>query len=109
MRKADNAPAPIDPAIRRLAESIKSNDVFAVETLLDNGAVYFNPMICVSDEKSFEQIELVMQLLHSVIDSDDDIEDIRPGLAILLQTVWAAVQYQSNRLAAARQMEGGKP
>ncbi len=99
----------IDPETLRLSALIHGADVFAVETLLDFGTAYFNPMIQRSEERTFEKIEQVMQLLHSVLSSDDSIDEIRPGLAIVAQTVWAAVQYESNRLAAARVREGDKP
>jgi hypothetical protein len=104
----DRLPTPeaIDPEILRLATWIQGADMFAIETMVDFGTAYFNPMIQRSEEKTFEQIERVMQLLHSLIDSKDSIDEIRPGLAIVAQTVWAAAQYESNRLAAARTKAG---
>ncbi len=104
MSKANSAATEAAPVIdleaRRVASLIRSKDVFAVETMLEHGAVYFNPMICCTEEESFEKIGLVMQMIHGVLDSSEDIEGIRYGMAIVTQTVWAAAQYQSNRLSA---------
>lgn len=100
------SPEAIDPEILRLATWIQGADMFAIEAMADFGTAYFNPMIQRTEEKTFEQIERVMQLLHSVIDSKDSIDEIRPGLAIVAQTVWAAAQYECNRLAAVRAKTG---
>lgn len=94
--------ATVDPEALRLASRLQGVDPHAIEQLADYGPAYFNPLIHRDEEKTFEAIESVMQMLHILIDSDEDIAEIRPGLALVVQTVWAAAQYERDRRASAR-------
>jgi hypothetical protein len=113
MRKANNAAAgnaspTIDPETLRLVERLGRTDPHAIEVLADYGPGYWNPLIHADVEKTFEGIEQVMQLLHDLLNSDKDLEEIRPAITLVTQTVWAAAQYECNRRAAARVREGGQ-
>jgi predicted peptidase len=92
----------IDPETLRLAAMLRGTDPHAVEVLADFGPGYWNPLIHADDEKTFEHIEQVMHLLHDLLNSDKDIDEIRPGITLVARTVWAAAQYECNSRAAAR-------
>ncbi len=93
------------PEALRLAESLQGVDAYAVETLLDYGPGYWNPLLQDGGSSLFENLSDSMQLLHYLLASKDDIEEIRPGMALMAQTVWAAVQYEQKRLEA-KNVEG---
>ncbi len=98
----------IDPETLRLATMLQRTDPYAIEVLADYGPGYWNPLISADDEKTFDRIEQVMHLLHDLLNSDKDLDEVRPGIALVAQTVWTAAQYECNRRAAARVMKGGE-
>ncbi len=88
------------PQALRLAESLQGVDAYAVETLISHGPGYWNPLLEHGGAKLLENLSDSMQLLHYLLDSGDDIEEIRPGMALMAQTMWAAVQYEHLRREA---------
>lgn len=70
--------------------------ISAHETVKDYGAGYLNPMIGKSAQETCANVESVISFLHGLIDSDEDISEARPGIALVLQTVWSAVQYERD-------------
>lgn len=89
-----------------LASRLRHIDPHAIEALADYGAGYWNPLIHADEEKTFGSIEEVMSLLHDLLRSDKDLEEIRPGIVLVVQMVWAAAQYERDRRVAARGAEG---
>lgn len=67
-----------------------------IETISSPG--YFNPMLGSNDEETFINLSDAMKLLHTLLDSEEDITEIRAGIALLAQTVWVACQYEGLRL-----------
>lgn len=59
-------------------------------------AEHLNPLVGHTPEKTLANIANVMGLLHHLIDGDESIDDIRPGIALLVQTVWSATQYEES-------------
>ncbi len=68
------------------------------DQLIDGyGANYFNPLIGKSAGETCAKVESVMALLRTLTTKPDLIdEDTLPGITALIQTVWAATQYESN-------------
>jgi len=92
----------------RMASRLRHIDPHAIETLADYRPGYWNPLIHTDDEKMFGSIEKVMALLHDLLHSDQDLAEIRPGIALVVQTVWCAVQYERDRRAVASTVKGGR-
>lgn len=44
-----------------------------------------------------ERLELAMQFLHTIVATDGPPYEARRGLALYVQTLWAAVQYEAFR------------
>lgn len=67
-----------------------------VSILNDFGLDYFNPLLGQTPAETCGNISDVMGFLHSVMASDADITETRQGLALIVQTVWSAAQYQGS-------------
>ncbi len=76
--------------------STDSRTIAAHETVKDYGASYLNPLIGDSAAETCSRVENVIGFLHGLMESDDDISQARPALALILQTVWSAVQYEGQ-------------
>ncbi len=74
-------------------------DPYALEQMADfNGPSVFNPVIGGTPAETFYKLEQGMQFLHGMISDDDGALDCdRGGLALYVQTLWAAVQYEAFR------------
>lgn len=68
--------------------------ITAHETVKDYGASYLNPLVGCSASETCSRVESVIGFLHGLVDGNDDIEEARPAIALILQTVWSAVQYE---------------
>ncbi len=97
---AEATRATVDPEALRLASRLRGVDPYAIEILADYGPGYWNPLLNGGDAKLFEGVSDCMALLHNLLASEKDLEEIRPGLALMVQTVWAATQYEQHRLEA---------
>lgn len=71
----------------------------AHETVKDFGANYLNPLVGRSAAETCSNVEEVVAFLHRIIDSSESIDDFRPGISLILQTVWTAVQYERDAIA----------
>lgn len=80
-------------------------DVRAFETVAEYGAGYLNPLIGNSAAETCAKIENVMQFLHRTVDRGDDLCEVQPALALIVQTIWSAVQYEGQMADA----DDGKP
>lgn len=80
-------------------------DPCALDRLVSGGLGSFNPFIGVSAEHTFENLGAAMALLHAVLSSDVDQYETRRGMALYVETMWAAVQYEESR----RKPQGAKP
>lgn len=67
------------------------------------GAAFLNPLIGTSAANTCAKAEPVIALLHELLDRNLVSEDMNPGLAKIVQTVWAAMQYERD---TAEQSEG---
>ena len=72
----------------------------AHETVQEFGAGYLNPLVGDSAAETCGNVEAVVGFLHRVIDSPECIDEARPGIALILQTIWTAMQYEQNAQAA---------
>jgi len=58
----------------------------------------FNPVIGGTPAETFDNLEQGMQFLHGLIaDGEGAFDSARNGLALYVQTLWAAVQYEAFR------------
>lgn len=89
-----------------LLRKLATIDRFAVETFADSGIAYFNPLIGMTESETFGNIESIVQLMHEVLDPDNecDLYSVQHGLHLLTTIVWTTVQYESHRLS---RLEGG--
>lgn len=89
-------PAPtFDPA---LLAKLASIDPCAIDRLAaDGGLGAFNPIIGSTDADTFGNLEVAMQFLHAVISGDVDPYEAQRGMALYIEMLWAAVQYESTR------------
>jgi hypothetical protein len=69
-------------------------ELVAFEQVEDFNAGYFNPLIGNSPAETCRNIADVMQLVHSIVDGQKCIAEIRPALALLVQVAWTAAQYE---------------
>lgn len=66
-------------------------------TVEDLGAGYFNPLIGYTPTETCGNISDVMQTLFEVIKNEEiDFHGVRPGLLLIIRTVWAAAQHTGN-------------
>ena len=78
-------------------------NIYAHQVIDDCGPNYFNPLIGTSPAETCAKTEPVIALLHELFDRNLVSEDMNPGLAKIVQTVWAAMQYERD---TAEQSEG---
>ena len=70
----------------------------AYQTVADFGAGYLNSLVGDSAAETCEKIEAIMPFIQQTMDrrSSDELEDMRPVLSFLMQSIWTAVQYESG-------------
>jgi hypothetical protein len=85
----------IDPS--KAAHYAMKAEPVALEHIAEAGPGYFNPLIGNSDAATFSNISDVMHFLHDTLETKDNICEVAPGIKLLVQTVWAASQYESVR------------
>lgn len=93
MENTNTAPAKVDDPRQLVANQIVG----------DSGIAYFNPLIGTSAANTCAKTEPVIELLYHLFDRNLVSEDMNPGLAKIVQTVWAAMQYERD---TAEQSEG---
>lgn len=89
MENTNTAPTTADDA-----RQIVANQIFG-----DGGAGYFNPLIGISAGKTCAKIDPIMEMLYGLYDCNLISEDMNTGVKLIIQTVWAAVQYESAVLS----------
>ncbi|MBN8285473.1 hypothetical protein, partial [Zoogloea sp.] len=57
---------------------------------------FLNPLIGTSAAETCTKMEPVIALLHELFDRNLVSEDMTPGIAKVVQTVWAAMQYERD-------------
>lgn len=97
------APAPTIPPA--LLVGLAGVDPCALDRLASGGLGSFNPFIGCNDAETFGNLEAAMQFLHAVISGDVDPYEAQRGMALYIETLWAAVQYEAFR----RKPQGGQP
>ena len=80
-------------------KNLSSLDPLAVRLLAGFGPGYFNPLIGFNPAETCEKIADVMCFLHNIMDSHEDFTEGQRGIALMVQTVWSAAQYEGNRCA----------
>lgn len=93
-------------------KNLASRDPFAVSQLADCGPGYFNPLIGSSPAETCEKLSDVLGFVYDLVGPKggefSDITDKQPGIALVLQTAWAAAQYEGyRRNTAPKSAEGG--
>lgn len=86
-------------------ETSNANDarqVLAKQITADYGAIYFNPLIRGSAGETCAKAESIMGLLYGLLDRDQVSEDMSDGIKLIVQTVWAAMQYERDVAAMER-------
>jgi hypothetical protein len=68
----------------------------ALESVQASGPDALNPLLGNSPAQTCANLNEVIGLLHSLITSDRELTEIQPGMALILQTVWAAVQFEAD-------------
>lgn len=74
-------------------------DPYAIECLADwGGPAYLNPIIGESPTETFSNLNDGLGFLFALLRSDDGMNcETYPGLALLVQTMWVAAQYEEHR------------
>lgn len=74
-------------------------DPHAVRCIADwGGPGYLNPIIGRTPTETFGRFNDALGFLHTLMLSDDGVDlETLPGLALLVQTMWVAAQYESHR------------
>jgi hypothetical protein len=85
----------IDPS--KAAHYAMKAEPVALEHIAEPGPGYFNPLIGNSDAATFSNISDAMYFLHDTLETKEEICEVAPGIKFLVQTVWAAAQYESYR------------
>jgi hypothetical protein len=78
-------------------ETFKANNarqIVAHQQIAEYGTSYFNPLIGSSAGITCSRVEPVMELLYGLFGRDLISEDMSPGIKLIVQTVWSAVQYE---------------
>lgn len=96
------APAPAIPPA--LLAGLAGVDPCALDRLASGGLGSFNPFIGSNEVETFGNLEAAMQFLHAVISGDVDPYEAQRGVALYIETLWAAVQYEAFR----RKPQGGQ-
>ncbi len=63
------------------------------------GVAYFNPLIGPSAGITCSRVEPIMEMLYELSDRNLISEDMNPGIKLIVQTVWAAMQYEREVLS----------
>ena len=69
----------------------------------DAGINYFNPLIGNSAGETCTKTEPIMEMLYGLLDRNLISEDMNPGVKLIIQIVWVAMQYECD---TAEQSEG---
>lgn len=89
-------------SIATIPESVLADlakiDPHAVKLLSDFGPCYFNPIIGATRTETFGNLERGLNFLHDLIDGDFEFGESRAGLALFVETMWGAAQYERDRL-----------
>lgn len=74
-------------------------DPHAVRCLADwEGPGYLNPLIGKTPTETFGHLNDALGFLHTLMLSDDGVHiDTLDGLALFVQTMWVAAQYENHR------------
>ncbi len=83
-------------------EKLLKLNPFAVEQLADFGLCCRNPIVGLSDKETYGYFADVFAFLHGVFSEGEIDPERMPGIRLLVQTAWAAAQYETFR----RQPEG---
>ena len=54
----------------------------------------FNPLLAEDRDTTFQNISDVLQLVNEVLKPHHDIEEIVPGLRLIIQAAWITAQYE---------------
>lgn len=65
----------------------------------DSGICYFNPLIGQSAGETCANIEPIMALLYGLTNRNQVSEDMNQGVKLIVQAVWAAMQYEREVLS----------
>lgn len=87
------------------SETFKANgarQIHAYQQVSEYGATYFNPLIGRTAAETCEKTEHVMAFLHELLIRDLVDEDTNSALAKIVQTAWAAMQYERDVAALER-------
>ncbi len=80
--------------------NIDSNSAVVRKNVADQfiaefGAAYLNPLLGMSAGATCSKVESVMELLYHLTTQPDLVhEDTLPGITLVIQTTWAAMQYE---------------
>lgn len=80
--------------------------VVAYGTVKDNGATYLNPIVGRTAGDTCANIATVLMMLHGLMDSRADLDEHRGALALLIQTTWAAAQYEESVVSESAVLHG---
>ena len=86
-------------------KTVKANNArqnVANQTINDYGAIYFKPLIGRSAGETCSNTESIMKMLYGLLDRDQVSEDMSDGIKLIVQTVWAAMQYERDVAAMER-------
>lgn len=97
------APAPAIPPA--LLAGLAGVDPCALDRLASGGLGSFNPFIGSDEAETFGNLGAAMQFLHAILSGDVDPYEAQRGMALYIETLWAAVQYEAHK----RKPEGGQP
>lgn len=65
----------------------------------DSGIAYFNPLIGASAGETCAKIEPIMEMLYEMTNRNQISEGTNQGVKLIVQMVWAAVQYEREVLS----------
>lgn len=82
---------------KALTARLAGVDRHALEQMIDFGPGYFNPLLGQTVAETFDNLEGAMQFLHEILDGNMSLGESRRGLALFVQTVWVACQYEAHR------------
>lgn len=90
-------PAPTFPP--EVMHNLAKCDPYAVKCLADwHGPQYLNPVIGRTPTETFGNLNDALGFLHTLVRSDDGMNcETYPGLALFIETMWVAAQYEEFR------------
>lgn len=74
----------------------EARKINAHQLIADFGGHYFNPLIGESASETCTNTEHVISFLYDMFDRDLVSDDMRPGITMIIQTVWTAMQYERD-------------